>query len=580
MYPTSLRPPTKRRPLNLLAPGKSDWFELDAPVGATPASQRNQRQDTLKLEVGLANTGHLDFSRTKGPTSYWGQKEDKALRAFQQDNGLKVDGLANPGGPTVKTLENKIGPRLAPFSPPTPDDVDRHHTALTEPGHGHLVTEPPALDLEGLERILLPLPAEQAAANQRTVEALLGTVDDGDLPDWAAKGIADDPDSVPVWQDMFLRLNRHDPRRANLTAWALLDRLDRDLAVKLLGGPPPEKTPLGVLRHEAEPAQPLTLLRPDFDPGMVIQAPSTAAQMPEPRFLGRLMEGNPQNASGLSNDATQDRESQGSPKAENNRATPDTAENDWRDPERRRRARHGRKRHTSQEEKQQDTLDTLRKLKEMGEQHGLDVSSRLLDHYMNGDGSSVELDGDWVRQHPPVEEGIEKSLGHFRDWLGAKEGSRAEADSHYGQINDWIAQSEPGDTFTITGMKWEGGFQSGWGQITTDQHNAIGDGKVVGLGDLELKRQENRITVSGTVTQRYEDDYDFKKKGLLGEWFPQGVAVGDFHLSRGHIVALENAERVKVFEVTSTPWRYRVTGTLTVKDGEVAESRIRFEPQD
>ncbi|SDH66461.1 peptidoglycan-binding domain-containing protein [Roseospirillum parvum] len=253
MYPTPLRPSTKRRPLNLLAPGKSEWFDLDGPVGATPASQRNQRQDTLKLEVGLANAGHLDFSKTKGPTGYWGQKEDKALRAFQQDNGLKVDGLANPGGPTVKTLEKRVGPRLAPFSPPTPDDVDHHHNTLTEPGKGHLVTEPPALGLAGLERILLPLPAEQAAANQRTVEALLGAVDDGDLPDWAAKGIADAPDSLPVWQDMFLRLNRHDPRRANLTAWAILDRLEPQIAHLLLGRPLPDKMPLGVLSDEAAP---------------------------------------------------------------------------------------------------------------------------------------------------------------------------------------------------------------------------------------------------------------------------------------------------------------------------------------
>ena len=80
---------------SLLESDASDWFDLSGPMGLRVGADR---ADAIRLEALLANAGDLDLSERGGPTGYWGLAQDKALRGYQQRNGLAVDGWAAPDG--------------------------------------------------------------------------------------------------------------------------------------------------------------------------------------------------------------------------------------------------------------------------------------------------------------------------------------------------------------------------------------------------------------------------------------------------------------------------------------------------
>ena len=64
----------------------------------------NSRRDVAKVENLLGQAGALDLAKTDGVTGFFGARADEAVRKFQKDRGLKVDGLINPNGPTFRTL--------------------------------------------------------------------------------------------------------------------------------------------------------------------------------------------------------------------------------------------------------------------------------------------------------------------------------------------------------------------------------------------------------------------------------------------------------------------------------------------
>lgn len=64
----------------------------------------NRRADVARVETFLDRAGDLDLAETEGPTGYFSTALDQGIRRFQKENGLKVDGLINPGGPTITAL--------------------------------------------------------------------------------------------------------------------------------------------------------------------------------------------------------------------------------------------------------------------------------------------------------------------------------------------------------------------------------------------------------------------------------------------------------------------------------------------
>lgn len=82
-------------------------FDLQSGVGA---GQANRRGDVFKLQALLHREGALDAAATEGPTGYWGGRDDYALRKFQKENGLAIDGYALPDGETIETIKGFYTP--------------------------------------------------------------------------------------------------------------------------------------------------------------------------------------------------------------------------------------------------------------------------------------------------------------------------------------------------------------------------------------------------------------------------------------------------------------------------------------
>ena len=79
----------------------------------------------LGLQKALSRLGAYDFDIAEGERS--GEARPRlvqAIQRFQEQSGLKVDGLANPAGPTIKTLgQNLFGQGKAP-PPPQRDGAE------------------------------------------------------------------------------------------------------------------------------------------------------------------------------------------------------------------------------------------------------------------------------------------------------------------------------------------------------------------------------------------------------------------------------------------------------------------------
>lgn len=125
-------------PFGRIGPGNRDWeavrgrwmegaslrdlfgdslFRLNGPVGA---GRTNQRGDVFKLQALLHREGMLDAAATGGPTGYWGNRDDLAMRDYQKEGGLTVDGWAAPAGPTLAALRRGYEPSVPLAQAATP----------------------------------------------------------------------------------------------------------------------------------------------------------------------------------------------------------------------------------------------------------------------------------------------------------------------------------------------------------------------------------------------------------------------------------------------------------------------------
>lgn len=113
-------------------------FKLQGTV--SPSGGDNTRADVAKVQTLLGKAGYLDLGQD-GPSGYANPNTDKAIRDFQQDNGLQVDGVLKPGGPTIAKLGGLLGGRAEANSfvselPPVGENPDSRYrqTPPTFPG--------------------------------------------------------------------------------------------------------------------------------------------------------------------------------------------------------------------------------------------------------------------------------------------------------------------------------------------------------------------------------------------------------------------------------------------------------------
>ncbi|MBF0356487.1 MAG: peptidoglycan-binding protein [Alphaproteobacteria bacterium] len=230
-------------------PGKDTpnegWFSLGSPVGPHPAP--NRRPDVLRVETLLGRAGDYDIGRTDGPTGWWGSRAEGAVRTYQKRKGLKVDGLLNPGGPTIASLEGELADAFKGFSVPSLSEIDAHHDALKLGEPGLLTHKPPPLDITPPEGV-----AEGTqAANRRTAQFLLGRSSDDGLDQFVARDIQDNGEAgILRNRDLILQIKALDPKRAHSFAWGIISHLPRETARDFLGGEVPNVPPVGIRKED------------------------------------------------------------------------------------------------------------------------------------------------------------------------------------------------------------------------------------------------------------------------------------------------------------------------------------------
>ncbi len=78
-------------------------FTLHGTVGRSGAD--NFRPDVAKVETFLGDAGYYQPLTSDGPSGWHNSNLDQAIRSFQKEKGLEVDGFLKPSGPTI----GKIG---------------------------------------------------------------------------------------------------------------------------------------------------------------------------------------------------------------------------------------------------------------------------------------------------------------------------------------------------------------------------------------------------------------------------------------------------------------------------------------
>ncbi|MBF0325633.1 MAG: hypothetical protein HQL42_11260 [Alphaproteobacteria bacterium] len=260
-----------------------DFFTLGAPVGP---DQPNRRQDVIKVETILGNTGHHDLAATSGPLGWWGSRQDKAVRTWQGENGLKVDGLLKPNGPTITSLRRAAGGLLGDFRPPSPAEVDDHHDRLSRGEPGILNTRPARLSLARPRRFA-ELDEQSLAFNADSARSLSGRGVDGDIPGLYARfarqaGIEAARPTVLDFAERVLETEGRD--RTDRVLHGIIGRLPAGQASELLGGAPPPPRPLGVRVSDLpeDDAVPLLAFAPAPQPGPVPGPTPTGGEEPGP----------------------------------------------------------------------------------------------------------------------------------------------------------------------------------------------------------------------------------------------------------------------------------------------------------
>jgi hypothetical protein len=146
----------------------------------------NFRDDVIRAQVLLGNSGDYDLAALGAPTGWPGGELWRGIRKYQKRKGLSVDGILQPVGAdgvgedgvgeTVSALRDDLGTAFDGRRVPTPEEVDRHYDGpvRSDGGKEHAA---PLLEIA--------LREESGALPHYP----LGTVSDADYP------------SQPEWRD-------------------------------------------------------------------------------------------------------------------------------------------------------------------------------------------------------------------------------------------------------------------------------------------------------------------------------------------------------------------------------------------
>jgi len=162
---------------------RPDPFRFTGSVGL---GGDNFRDDVIRAQVLLGNSGDYDLASLGAPTGWPGGELWRGIRKYQKRKGLNVDGILMPVreggvgtdgvGETLLALQKDLGDSFAGRRVPTPDEIDRHYEG---PDRGDAGTG------DDTPRSEIAVRDETGAPPQYP----LGTVSDVDVP------------SQPMWRD-------------------------------------------------------------------------------------------------------------------------------------------------------------------------------------------------------------------------------------------------------------------------------------------------------------------------------------------------------------------------------------------
>lgn len=520
-------------------------------VGNTISQSSNtQPDDVLKTKTALAQTGHYqvpDFGITDIPDM--GMID--GLKGFQQDNGLKVDGVMKPGGPT----ETKLGETLANQGIGNMDLLEQ-----AKP-------KKPKIDpLTGVEEIKMPKlkkpkqtpwfqspkvqPVEYEAhsANTRTMDGLLKYSVNGSLPYLYADSIKNGGDkAINEYANFMQQLNDRKSDRVETFHQEVMERLpephkQKFTALEMVDDR--NETPLdqGDWNEHAQRVQATGYQTPeDIEAGpSLYRTASAETSFSQPIAAAMMSEsdGGDKNAQGRSYEDWDQ----------------DNPERTW-DPEQEKRDRkdYARKNPEEMEERRLDRIEkNLRTGSKIGRAAGLDGAADDLDQFLDKDTSDRHISREEAREDPFIERAEETNRKNFenRTFLG-KTGENHELNKKLRNLKDgesirikdhWV------DSQNGTGERIWDNFRMG---PIDGVDNALryGRQRFRTDGDLIATRRKNKIVIKGTVEHNGDDDYDFHKDGIdrpLGAYDLQKAGRGKTHKNRRR-------------------WKQKVKGTVNIK---------------
>ena len=168
--------------------------KVDGLLNAVGPNRGNHPSDVARVERRLGGVGYLDPARASRPTGRFDDGLVRDLRAYQQANGLKVDALLNPGGPTERSLDAGIG-RLRRNAAPRRVELD----------------------------------AERGTENQRLADAITKAGDLGPLPVYVGEAAMGREKGCDEIVDLFRRVAAHGEDVAERLHTSLKGYVDPDL---------------------------------------------------------------------------------------------------------------------------------------------------------------------------------------------------------------------------------------------------------------------------------------------------------------------------------------------------------------
>ncbi len=219
------------------------WFDFEGAVGS---GHSNSRQDAIRLEGILANSGDLDLAASDGPTGHWGVALDRAIRRYQQRHRLHVDGTLRPGGQTLALMYATMARALDGLAVPSPEEVDRHHASMAA-GTGPRIAIVPQVKLLPIQDLPDVSDADRAANAAQIEWMLRNWTGLGGVPSHLAfyvvsRGRA----GVAQVRDFIRQYAACRPHSTDILVYAILRALpDNAARVRFVGGPPGGFRPAG-----------------------------------------------------------------------------------------------------------------------------------------------------------------------------------------------------------------------------------------------------------------------------------------------------------------------------------------------